>query len=157
MANEVNNETEESAKNETPVSEQTNTNDSVAPATRPKSKTRIGEMSAATEPATSQEEDFGAILEKFEQEQTIFHSGDLVEGKVVGISDRGVLIDFGYKSEGIAPIEDFTSPDGEVTVGKGDAVEAIIRSISSGDAPPMLSRADAVSRKSWDDDRKSIQ
>jgi small subunit ribosomal protein S1 len=145
MANEVNNEVEESVKNETPVSEQSNTNDSVTTADE---QTTVEEPAAA-EQATSQEEDFGSILEKFEQEQTIFHSGDLVEGKVVGISERGVLIDFGYKSEGIAPIEDFTSPTGEVTVEKGDAVEAIIKSITSGDAPPMLSRADAVSRKSW--------
>jgi small subunit ribosomal protein S1 len=158
MANEVNNQTEESVKNETPVSEQANTNDSV---TATDEQTTVGEESstveqttvdeepAATEQTASHEEDFGSILEKFEQEQTIFHNGDLVEGKVVGISERGVLIDFGYKSEGIAPIEDFTSPTGEVTVEKGDAVEAIIKSITSGDAPPMLSRADAVSRKSW--------
>ena len=157
MVNEANNQTEESVKNETPVSEQLNTNDSV---TTTDEQTTVGEEPAAdeqttveepaaTEQTTSHEEDFGSILEKFEQEQTIFHSGDLVEGKVVGISERGVLIDFGYKSEGIAPIEDFTSPTGEVTVEKGDAVEAIIKSITSGDAPPMLSRADAVSRKSW--------
>ena len=146
MANEVNNQTEESAKDETPVLQQANTNAAVTTADE---QTTVGEEPAAAEQSTSHEEDFGSILEKFEQEQTIFHNGDLVEGKVVGVSERGVLIDFGYKSEGIAPIEDFTSPTGEVTVEKGDAVEAIIKSITSGDAPPMLSRADAISRKSW--------
>jgi small subunit ribosomal protein S1 len=59
------------------------------------------------------------------------------------------LVDFGYKSEGIAPIEDFTSPNGETIVKKGDEVEVVIKSIHSGDAPPMLSRADALARKSW--------
>lgn len=147
MANEVINETEETAAAGAPVSEQANTNDSVE--TSATGQASGDQENAAAEQQTSQEEDFGSILEKFEQEQTVFHSGDLVEGKVVGVSERGVLIDFGYKSEGIAPIEDFTSPDGEVTVEKGDAVEAIIKSISSGDAPPTLSRADAVSRKSW--------
>jgi small subunit ribosomal protein S1 len=93
--------------------------------------------------------DFGAILDQFESEQTIFHTGELVEGKVVGISDRGVLIDFGYKSEGLAPIEDFSSPDGEMTVGVGDAVEVVIRTIHTGDAPPQLSRSDALTRKAW--------
>jgi small subunit ribosomal protein S1 len=105
---------------------------------------------AAQELTNSTEEDFGSILEKFEQEQVAYHTGDLVEGKVVGVSERGVLIDFGYKSEGIAPIEDFTSSAGEVTVARDDTVEVIIKSISSGDAPPQLSRADAVTRKSWD-------
>ncbi len=205
MANEVINETEETAQPETSVLEQTTTNDSVetpaeetpaatiieeqdtsvtndsveasveetlattegqttsvandsiessmeeVPSTAaPQEQTTPTQPSAATETQTSSEEDFGSILEKFEQEQTIYHNGDLVEGKVVGVSERGVLIDFGYKSEGIAPIEDFTSPTGEVTVQKGDAVEVTIKSISSGDAPPMLSRADAVSRKSWE-------
>ena len=93
--------------------------------------------------------DFGAILDQFESEQTIYHAGELVEGKVVGISDRGVLIDFGYKSEGLAPIEDFTSPEGEQTVKVGDPVEVVIRTIHTGDAPPQLSRADALTRKAW--------
>src|SRR5205823_211250 len=49
---------------------------------------------AATETAEDlgpTEIDFGAILEQFEQEQTVFHTGELVEGTVVGITDRGVL------------------------------------------------------------------
>ncbi|MCY7348019.1 MAG: S1 RNA-binding domain-containing protein, partial [Pyrinomonadaceae bacterium] len=169
MANEVNNETENSANAETTASEQTNTNPSdetATEATPVSTETNINtadeaasaDDSAAAMPdkasggekATASEEDFGSILEKFEQEQTVYHSGDLVEGKIVSVSERGVLIDFGYKSEGIAPIEDFTSPDGEVTAAKGDDVEVIIKSITSGDAPPMLSRLDAVSRKSWD-------
>jgi small subunit ribosomal protein S1 len=175
MANEVINGTEESANNETFVSEQTNTNPSGETATEEtpvsqetgataagdtesgnssasaaQGQTTPGEQTATSETQTSNEEDFGSILEKFEQEQTVYHSGELVEGKVVGVGERGVLIDFGYKSEGIVPIEDFTSPSGEVTVSKGEMVEVIIKSISSGDAPPTLSRADAVSRKSWD-------
>jgi small subunit ribosomal protein S1 len=160
MTNEVNNQSEASANTETSISQETNTSPSadasaeVTPAAE--TQTMSAEQSttetpaASAETSSSGEEDFGSILEKFEQEQTIYHSGELVEGTVVGVSERGVLIDFGYKSEGIAPIEDFMSPDGEVTVAKGDSVEAIIRSITSGDAPPMLSRADAVSRKSWD-------
>lgn len=109
---------------------------------------------AAAEPAddvkSSGEFDFGAILEQFEAEQTVFHSGELVTGKVVGVSDRGVLVDFGYKSEGIIPAEEF--PDGvEGSVNVGDEVEVVIKNISGGDAPPTLSRVDAVGRKVWND------
>lgn len=105
---------------------------------------------AKEETQGSNDMDFGAILEKFEQEQTTYHTGELVEGKVVGIIDRGVLIDFGYKSEGIAPIEEFTSNEGEVLVKPGDDVEVVIRSIHSGEAPPILSRFEALARKSWE-------
>jgi len=100
--------------------------------------------------------DFGAILEQFEQEQTVFHPGELVEGKVVGLSDRGILIDFGYKSEGIAPVEDFTGEDGQLTVAVGDDVEVVLKSMHSGDGPPVLSRIDALGRKAWDDIEKAF-
>ncbi len=95
--------------------------------------------------------DFGAILEQFEQEQTVYHNGELVEGKVVGITDRGVLVDFGYKSEGFVPLEEFTDMSGEMTAKVGDAVEVVIRSINTGDSAPQLSRFDAVGRKVWDE------
>ncbi|MDQ3130798.1 MAG: S1 RNA-binding domain-containing protein [Acidobacteriota bacterium] len=159
MANEVNNETEETATPETSVTEQATIENSAAQAennadnnaenTAVNNSSDEPETTNSDEPETTNEVDFGSILEQFEQEQTIYHSSELVTGTVVGISDRGVLVDFGYKSEGIAPIEDFTSPEGEVTVKKGDEIEVVIRSIHSGDAPPMLSRGDAVSRKSW--------
>ena len=99
----------------------------------------------------SGEIDFGAILEQFEQEQTVFHQGELVTGTVVGITDRGVLVDFGYKSEGFVPVEEFTGPGGEMTATVGETVEVIIRTMHSGDAAPQLSRVDALGRKVWDD------
>lgn len=94
--------------------------------------------------------DFGAILEQFEPDQTVFKNGDTVGGMVIEISDRGVLIDFGYKSEGIAPTDDFTNKQGEMTVKEGDEVEVIIVNIASNDAPPMLSYSDARERAVWD-------
>ena len=115
---------------------------------------------AAAEPDTEEQQnsgdvDFGAILEKFEADQTIYHSGELVTGKVVGISDRGVLVDFGYKSEGAVPREEFTNAEGEITVKEGDTVEVVIRNIHTGDGPPMLSRNDALRRKTWDEIEKA--
>ncbi|HEY0659042.1 MAG TPA: S1 RNA-binding domain-containing protein, partial [Pyrinomonadaceae bacterium] len=146
MANEVNNQTEETATPDNSGTEQA-TNSAAAAAESNTDNTAVDNFSDESE--NNADIDFGSILEQFEQEQTVYHSGELVTGTVVGISDRGVLVDFGYKSEGIAPIEDFTSPSGEVTVKRGDQIEVVIRTIHSGDAPPQLSRGDAVSRKSW--------
>jgi small subunit ribosomal protein S1 len=80
----------------------------------------------------------------------VYHAGELVEGKVVGVSDRGVLVDFGYKSEGVIPAEEMAAA-GEEPLGVGDTVEVVIKSIHSGDAPPILSRTDAKGRKIWND------
>lgn len=113
-------------------------------------------VSAETvEQPASTEEDFGAILEKFESEQIIYRSGDTVTGRVIGVSDHGVVVDFGYKSEGIVPLEEFTTPEGEIAVKQGDEVEVVIKNIHPGDAPPVLSRNDALRRKSWDEVEKA--
>ncbi len=142
MATEVTNETEEAKADGSSVTEN-NTSSSATPSVEPPAE-------PAEEIQNSGEIDFGAILEQFEQEQTVYHAGDVVEGKVVGVSDHGVLVDFGYKSEGVIPAEEF--PDGvEGAVKVGDNIEALIKSIHTGDAPPILSRSDAVSRKIWTD------
>lgn len=153
MTNEATNETENSLGNDNPAAENANTTNSAQTQATPVSNTDIH---TTEEGQKSGEMDFGAILMQFEQEQTIFHTGELVNGKVVGISDRGVLIDFGYKSEGVVPIEEFTSFEGEVNVKQGDEVEVVIRSMHSGDSFPVLSRQDAVSRKSWGEIEKAF-
>src|ERR1035441_9811850 len=51
---------------------------------------------------------------------------EVVQGTVLGITAKDVIIDFGYKSEGIVPIDQFQSPTGEVTVKRGDVVDVMI-------------------------------
>jgi small subunit ribosomal protein S1 len=102
------------------------------------------------------EMDFGAMLEQFEQEQARFREGDLVQGKVIGVSDRGVMIDFGYKSEGMAKLEEFAENGEQPTVKVGDEVEVVIRRMDSGDGTAELSRAEAIKRRTWDDLEKAF-
>ncbi|MEQ1921770.1 MAG: S1 RNA-binding domain-containing protein [Pyrinomonadaceae bacterium] len=175
MTNEVNQDAEESATTETTAVEQSEstsaavetvaeTPESSAPeapaaeptveapaAIEPPAQIAAPEPVAAIAEPETEEFDFGAILEQFEQEQTQYQQGDLVEGKVVGVTDRGVLVDFGYKSEGYVPVEEFTGPDGKLTVTVGEDVEVVIRNINSGDSAPQLSRFDALGRKVWDE------
>jgi len=93
--------------------------------------------------------DFGAMLDQYEQEQAAFQEGSVVRGTVVGITERSVVIDFGFKSEGIVPIEEFQE-NGEVTVKRGDEVEVLVKHMESQEGVPVLSRADAVRMRSWD-------
>ena len=100
--------------------------------------------------------DFGQLLDQFEQEQASLQEGEVVRGTVVGISERGVVIDFGYKSEGIVNPAEFTE-NGEITVKPGDEVEVLVKSMETADGLPVLSRADAVRMKAWDDLEKAYQ
>ena len=166
MVNEGINAAEEQTENQSPAAETTGNQPSeassgAAPEANNNQTTDAAQTSSAPETPAKQDfggdEDFGAILEKFEQEQTAFHNGDFVQGKVIAISDRGVLIDFGYKSEGIAPTDDFTSPTGEMTIKKGDEVTVVIKDISAVDSPPTLSYSDARQQFAWDTTEKAYK
>src|SRR5580693_1297226 len=52
--------------------------------------------------------------------------GEVLQGTVLKVTAKDVIVDFGYKSEGLVPIEQFLSPSGEVTVKAGDAVDVMI-------------------------------
>lgn len=152
MTNEAIKETENSQAAENSVEETTAAQPSTPEVAETSAATaEPSTAAAATEPEAVEDFDFGKILADFEQEQTAFQPGELVDGTVIGIQENGILVDFGYKSEGIVPREELTGADGEVTVKVGDPVQVVLKSMHSGDGPPVLSRADAVARRSWDD------
>lgn len=108
------------------------------------------------EPRAGGDVDFGQLLDQFEQEQASLQEGEVVRGIVVGISDRGVVIDFGYKSEGIVNPAEFTE-NGVLAVKAGDEVDVLVKNMETSDGLPILSRADAVRMKAWDELEKSYR
>src|ERR1043165_4511488 len=127
-----------------------------APAPSKASAPAADATSAAVEDEEEEESrsDFGAMLDQFEQEQAGFQEGEVVRGTVVGITERGVVIDFGYKSEGIVNQAEFTE-NGQLTVKPGDEVEVLVKSMETSEGFPVLSRADAVRMKAWDELEKA--
>src|SRR5437764_4513338 len=100
-------------------------------------------------------EDFGQLLDQFEQEQSTLQEGEVVRGTVIGITERGVVIDFGYKSEGIVNQNEFME-NGQLTVKRGDEVDVLVKNMETGEGFPLLSRADAVRLRGWDDLEKAF-
>ena len=124
------------------------------------------QLSSEPEPAVPQEqrdederrkstEDFGHLLDQFEQEQSALQEGEVVRGTVVGVTERGVLIDFGYKSEGIVNPSEFME-NGELVVKRGDEVDVLVKAMETSEGFPVLSRADAVRLRAWDDVEKAF-
>ena len=120
------------------------------------------EPSPATKSAEEEDEprpsaeDFGSILDQFEQEQSTLQEGEVVRGTVVGITERGVVIDFGYKSEGIVNQNEFME-NGQLAVKPGDEVDVLVKNMETGEGFPVLSRADAVRLRAWDDLEKAFE
>jgi small subunit ribosomal protein S1 len=95
-------------------------------------------------------EDFGKILAEHEQShRSEISEGEVVKGRVVKITEQNVIIDVGFKSEGIVAIGEFK--DGEkVTVNPGDEVDVYVKQLENSEGYVELSRADAVRMQSWE-------
>jgi small subunit ribosomal protein S1 len=83
---------------------------------------------------------------------------EVLQGTVLGITGKDVIIDFGYKSEGIVPIEQFQTQTGEIAVRVGDAVDVMIE--PGGEQPEgyvLLSHTRAARLRIWDHLDKAYQ
>jgi small subunit ribosomal protein S1 len=95
-------------------------------------------------------EDFGKILAEHEQShRSEISEGEVVKGRVVKISDQNVIIDVGFKSEGIVAINEFKDGD-QITINPGDEVDVYVKQLENSEGYVELSRADAVRMQSWE-------
>jgi small subunit ribosomal protein S1 len=97
----------------------------------------------------SQEELMAAI------EATIkpFDEGDLVDGVIVKIDKDEVLLDIGYKSEGVIPLRELSirnDVDPHDVVSVGDKVEALVLQKEDADGRLILSKKRAQYERAWD-------
>ena len=70
----------------------------------------------------------------------------LIEGRVVGMNDRDVLIDIGFKSEGIIDRSEFNADDLPVI---GDQVEVYLEFIEDASGNTILSKEKADFMRRW--------
>ncbi len=66
--------------------------------------------------------------------------GQIFKGRVVRIEKDDVFIDFGFKSEGVAPINEFSGKNGEPEVTIGDEVDVILEKWVDDSGLPKLSK-----------------
>src|SRR3989338_2845633 len=73
--------------------------------------------------------------------------GQIIKGKIVKVGGKEVLIDIGYKSEGIIPVSEFLSKE-ELEVGK--EIEVYIETVENDEGVVVLSLEKARKLYGWD-------
>ena len=68
---------------------------------------------------------FHQVMEKTQTKN--FVEGEVFEGQVVSITDEFVMVDIGYKQEGIVYSREFRNYDGTLKVKQGDKIEVYRR------------------------------
>jgi small subunit ribosomal protein S1 len=76
-----------------------------------------------------------------------FKEGSIVKGRILEIRPREVLVDIGYKSEGVIPVSEFDDMS-EVEV--GDEVEVLLEKLENEDGMIVLSKEKAAHKQNWD-------
>jgi len=76
---------------------------------------------------------------------------EVLQGTVLSVTAKDVIVDFGYKSEGIVPIEEFLTPSGEAAVHAGDVVDVMIDHGGQSEGYVLLSHTRAARLRVWDD------
>ena len=88
---------------------------------------------------------FSELYEKTIQN---FEEGELVRGKIVAIQGRDVVIDIGYKAEGILNMDEFTDLS-EVYVGA--EIDVLFESFEDEEGVVILSKKKADRQRTWND------
>jgi small subunit ribosomal protein S1 len=101
------------------------------------------------------EEDYEHLLEDYSHFAPPAE-GELLEGRVLKVTEKEVIVDFGYKSEGLVPIEQFAHPDGQIAVQPGDTIDVMIdRHGPEPEGYVLLSHEKATRIRSWDNLEKA--
>src|SRR5215813_3964152 len=140
----------------------TETVESTALATEnPQSSTPEHETAAHHAPESPREEmDFAAALESFEAEQSAAEAAAPAEdhiqkGTVVKLTDKYVVVDVGFKSEGMVPIAQVIGRDGQPRFKPGDSIDVVIDRGETEEGYVLLSHEKAARVRVWDDIEKA--
>lgn len=91
-----------------------------------------------------------SIEEMYEQSLKQIQEGELITGEIIKIDEDYVLVDIGYKSEGVIPIEEFKDSDGNITAKAGDKVDVVLERKEDDEGLVILSMEKAKKIKVWD-------
>ncbi len=112
-------------------------------------------MASNDDPTGKQEADLESIgmdelLRIYDEKIADFSEGDIVHGRVVQVNPNEILIDIGYKSEGILPIAEARSRDGEINLKKGDELDVYVEKLEGPSGHTIVSREKAIRMLVWD-------
>ncbi len=97
---------------------------------------------------TPVETDFSKFLNSAQNKN--FEEGEVFKGKVISIGPDFVMVDIGYKQEGLVSVKEFQNFDGSMKIKEGEEVEVYLEKLESSQGNLILSKDKAEIIKAWD-------
>ncbi len=104
----------------------------------------LDELEEASEDYSDDE--FHNMVGMYEGTLTSITEKEIVTGRVVSVDDKYVVVDIGFKSEGIVPLNEFKSSD---EVKPGDEIEVFLDRVEDREGQLVLSRRKANTLRVW--------
>jgi small subunit ribosomal protein S1 len=101
-------------------------------------------------------DEYARLLDLYDNSFRNITEGEVVKGTVMKVTPSEVIVDVGFKSEGIIPIEEFLDENGNITVQAGDIVDVLLERTEDREGYVVLSREKAEKMKIWDDVEKAF-
>lgn len=92
-------------------------------------------------------DDFEAMLASHQTARGDIKEGEIVQARVLRTTDSSVILEFGFKSEGAVPIDEFKDP---AAVEPGQEVEVLLESLEDDDGVVVLSKKKADFLRVWE-------
>jgi small subunit ribosomal protein S1 len=106
---------------------------------------------APKEALSGSEESFAVLFESSVAQADALKEGVIVQGTVIKVSDDSVVVDIGYKSEGVIPANEFIDTAGKINVRVGNTVDVLIEAKENDQGLIILSKEKADKLKVWDE------
>jgi small subunit ribosomal protein S1 len=105
---------------------------------------------------TEEQLDRGAMAALYDETFRNFEEGTIIEGRVVSVSKDKIIVDIGYKSEGIIPADQFSSEQLQ-GLKANDRIQVYIEEREDAEGNLILSKEKADKMKVWDELEKSYK
>ncbi|HEX6069295.1 MAG TPA: S1 RNA-binding domain-containing protein, partial [Longimicrobiaceae bacterium] len=99
-------------------------------------------------------EEYEALLEMYEDTLTNIEEGEIVEAKILRVTEKAVILDLGFKSEGAVARDEFKDPE---SLQVGDSVEVFLENLEDEDGVVVLSKKKADFLRVWEKIRQAYE
>ncbi|MGH7940103.1 MAG: 30S ribosomal protein S1 [Limisphaerales bacterium] len=79
--------------------------------------------------------------------KSLVAQGEIVKGTIIEVRPKEVLVDIGYKSEGVIPASEFQDPN---AIKVGDQIDVLVEKLENKEGTVVLSHEKAEFKKNWD-------
>ena len=90
---------------------------------------------------------FEDMLNMYDRTMGEIREGEIVKGRVMGVTRDEVIVDVGFKSEGVIPLSEFPEP---VNIAVGSEIEVFLDAVEDQNGQLLLSKQKADFLRVWD-------